>query len=103
MNGRKNVEFFFFDDQINDPGTISGKVMKFHEAAISRCSWEVVAWAETLSPPSPFPPMGNGVRFFLAKNTLIGDKFDFCMKKISCLSQFKTVDCQLPGGWEDVN
>ena len=56
MNGRMNVEFFFFDDQIYDPWTISGKVMKFHEAAISCSSWEVVAWTETpLIPPFPFP------------------------------------------------
>ena len=48
-------------------------------------------------------PMGYGVRFLLAKNTLIGDKYDFLMKKISCHSQFKTVECQLPGGWDDVN
>ena len=78
--------------------------MKFHEAAISCSSWEVVAWTETpLIPPLPLPPMGYGVRFFLAKNTLIGDKYDFLMKKISCLSQFKSVECQLPGGWDDVN
>ena len=64
---KKKCGIFFFDDQINDPGTISGKVMKFHEAAISCCSWEVVAWAETLSPPLPLPPDGKWSKIFSCK------------------------------------
>ena len=41
MIGRKNLEYFFFIDQIYDPWTISDKVKKFREAAISCGSWEV--------------------------------------------------------------